>query len=200
MLFLSVDLASKFSAAMLRDSAGEVHWQGDSGGQSPKKWISTLKNLVWIAENKPEFREQELHMLVEDIPYGISNQAMTKPATRLQGMLMQAIDRDFYFINPSTWQKEYPGVARAPKGMSKTEGAKYRINAAKTEAQVLGYHAPDLVAKWQLENPTLKPLKKYTNPLEKQMTDYVDAFLINDWLIRHKDEYTTLTGVQLAMI
>lgn len=196
MYYLTVDLASKFSAAVLRDETGQVRWQGDSSGKSPKVWVLDLARVAHGILDKGE----EIKILVEDVPYGISSQAMTKPVTRLQGMLILALDVDFYFINPSSWQKDYPGVARAPKGMSKTEGAKYRIEAARIEAQRLGYHAPDLVQQWQDTHPDLKPLKKYTAPLEKNMTDYVDAFLMNDWLQRHQDDYTTLSGVQLAMI
>jgi len=195
-MFLTVDLASKFSAAILRDSSGQVLWQGDSMGKSSLEWVETLAKLV--AGIAPR---HELHILVEDVPYGISNQAMVKPVLRLQGMLIHALgNAEFYFINPSSWQRDYPGVARSPKGMTKAEGLKARVAAAKTEAQALNYHAPDLVAKWQKENPELKPLKKYTAHLEKAMTDYVDAFLMNDWLQRHVHEYKTLSGVQPPII
>lgn len=171
-------------------------------GLSANRWVKTLANVVWAVSKSPEFEDDRtLHILVEDVPYGISNQAMVKPVLRLQGMLIHALeDTEFYFINPSTWQKDYPGVARSPKGMTKAEGAKARIDAARIEAHSLGYHAPDLVQQWIDEHPDEKPLKKYTNPLEKAMTDYVDAFLMNDWLQRHVHEYKTLTGVQAPMI
>jgi hypothetical protein len=193
-MYLAVDLASRFSAAVLRDLDGKVVWQGDSGDMSPKAWCRRLATVVETA--KPT------HILVEDLPYGISQQGQTKAPTRLQGMLMMAVDEDFYFINPSTWQKDYPGVARAPKELklTKAESLKYRDAKALEHANNLGYSPPDLVAAWQEANPELKPLKKYTNPLVKQMTDYVAAYLISDWLIRHKDEYTTTVGVQIAMI
>lgn len=196
MFYLTVDLASKFSAAVLRDDTGQVRWQGDSTGKSAKEWVLTLQKV----SHGIMFKGEEIKILVEDVPYGISSQAMTKPVTRLQGMLILALDREFHFINPSTWQKDYEGVGRAPKGLSKTEGAKYRIAKAAEHAKALGYEAPDLVAQWQEKNPDLKPLKKYTGPLEKNMTDYVDAYLMNDWLVRHVDEYTTLSGVQVAYI
>jgi hypothetical protein len=127
---------------------------------------------------------------------------MVKPVLRLQGMLIHALkDFEFYFINPSTWQRDYPGVARSPKGLTKVEGAKARIEAARVEAQALGYHAPDLVQQYIDSLPEgAKILKKNTAPLEKNMTDYVDAFLMNDWLQRHKDDYKTLSGVQAPMI
>lgn len=198
MFFLTVDLASKFSAAMLRDGQGQVHWQGDSSDSSAHEWVGTLSTLAKGVLSKGH----ELHILVEDVPYGISNQAMVKPVLRLQGMLIQALgEAEFYFINPSTWQKDYPGVARSPKGMSKADGARARIEAARIEAMQLGYHAPDLVQAYIDSLPEgTKVLKKHTNPLEKNMTDYVDAFLMNDWLQRHVDDYKTLSGVQPPMI
>lgn len=197
MFYLTVDLASKFSAAVLRDDTSQVRWQGDSGGISPKAWVNTIAEVA----HRLEAQGHEVHILVEDVPYGVSSQAMTKPVTRLQGMLMMALDRDFYFINPSTWMKDYEGVSRAPKGMTKAESLVYRDAKALEHAQRLGYNPPDLVQSYVNSLPEgTKVLKKNTNPLVKSMTDYVMAFLINDWLVRHKDEYTTLTGVQIALI
>lgn len=195
-MFLTVDLASKFSAAVLCDERGKVRWQGDSAGLSAFKWSEKLAELAHDASYA-----EDLHLLIEDVPYGISNQAMVKPVLRLQGILLHALgDTPSYFINPSTWQSEYPGVGRAPRGMTKTEGAKYRIAKAAEYAKALGYEAPDLVGQWQEQNPTLKPLVKYTAPLEKARTDYTDAFLMNDWLRRHENDYTTLSGVQAPNI
>lgn len=196
-MYLTVDLASKFSAAILRDASGKVLWQADSGSFTAQEWVDKLAKLVCAIAPR-----HDLHILVEDVPYGISNQAMVKPVLRLQGMLIHALgNAEYYFINPSTWQKDYPGVARAPKEItSKAAKDAYRIGAAAEHALNLGYTPPDLVAQWQEENPDLKPLKKYTNPLEKAMTDYVDAFLMNDWLVRHVHEYKTLTGVQAPII
>lgn len=192
-MILTIDLASKFSAAVLRDSSGEVRWQGDSSGLSASGWVKTLRKVADLVV--PD------HILVEDVPYGISNQAMVKPVLRLQGMLLSALEGyEVYFINPSTWQKDFPGVGRAPKGLTKAEGAKYRIDKAEEYARSLGYEAPDLVAQWQKKNPDLKPLKKYTGPLEKSRTDYRDAFLMNVWLERHVHEYKTISGVQPAFI
>lgn len=191
-MYLSVDLASKFSAAILREAGGKILWQGDSAGKSPREWVQELARVAHGAG--------DVKILVEDVPYGVKSQAMTKPVLRLQGMLILALDVDFHFINPATWMKDYEGVARAPKGMSKSEGLKYRNAKALEYARELGYEPPDLISEWQKKNPDLKPLAKYTNDLKKSQTDYVMAFLINDWLVRHKHEYTTLSGVQLAMI
>lgn len=197
MLYLTVDLASKFSAAVLADDSGQVRWEADSAGLSAKEWVEKIAELV--AQIAPR---HDIKILVEDVPYGISNQAMVKPVLRLQGMLIHALGNvEFHFINPSTWQKEYPGVGRAPKGMTKTEGDKYRIAKAAEYALELGYEAPNLVQRYIDTLPEgTKVLKKNTAPLEKGMTDYVDAYLMADWLIRHREDYTTLSGVQAPII
>lgn len=191
-MYLTVDLASRMSAVILRDVAGQVIRQFDSRDKSPREFVECIAKLVhnWNPQ----------HILVEDVPFGISSQFQTKPVTRLQGMLMYAMDRDFYFVSPSQWQNSYPGVARAPKGMTKNAADKYRIEQARKHAEDLGYSPPDLVAQWQIEHPDLKPLKRYTAPLEKSMTDYVSAYLMSDWLMKNVDTYTTLSGVQISNI
>lgn len=193
-MFLTVDLASKMSAAVLRDEASQVRWQGNSLGMSAFDWVKRLKKVA--DTSNPQ------HILVEDVPYGVSSQAMTKPVTRLQGALMLALeDHEFYFVNPSTWMKDYDGVARAPKGLSKADSLKYRDQKAREHAERLGYTPPDLVQEYIDSLPEgAKVLKKNTAPYAKSMTDHIMAFLINDWLVRHKDEYTTLTGVQPPLI
>jgi hypothetical protein len=178
MIVLSVDLASKFSAACVNDEA-EVRREFDSSG------MSALQFAMKLSRTADEF-DVDL-ILIEDVPYGISSQAMVKPVLRLQGILLLALHRHFskiLFVNPSTWQKEYPGVARAPKGMSKAEGEKFRIEAARKAAEERGYSPPDLVAQYVASLPEgTKVLKKHTNPLEKIQTDYVDAFLMSDWAL-----------------
>lgn len=193
-MYLTVDLASKLSAAVLRDESLQVRWQGDSMNMSAFEWVERLQKVADKA--KP------LHILVEDVPYGVSSQAMTKPVTRLQGALMLALkDHNFFFVNPSTWMKDYEGVARAPKGLTKAESLRYRDEKAKEHATRLGYTPPNLVQQYIDSLPEgTKVLKKNTAPYAKSMTDYTMAFLINDWLVRHKDEYTTLTGVQPPLI
>lgn len=192
MKILTVDLASKFTAAMLRSDDGEVHRQFDSRGKSSFQLAREVESLA---------DEADL-ILIEDVPYGISSQAMTKPVLRLQGVLIRELEKQLhkvYFLNPSTWQKAYPGVATAPKGLTKTAKDAYRIEAARAHAERLGYTAPDLVAEYIASVPEgTKILKKHTNPLEKVMTDYVDAFLMNDWAhgIGNLSAFSNLAGVQ----
>ena len=195
---MTVDLASKFSAVIVRDRGGKIHCQFDSSG------MSAFSFAMKIARTGAEFNVQ--FYVIEDVPYGIASQAMTKPVTRLQGVLLLALHRvldNVVFLNPSTWQKRYPGVSTAPKELSKTEKDKYRIEAAKQHAARLGYSAPDLVAQYIASLPEgTKVLKKNTNPLEKSQTDYVSAWLISDWVFSFDsyDEIRTLVGVQPPMI
>jgi hypothetical protein len=179
MRVLTVDLASKFSAVNVRDSQRGVLCEFDSSGKS------AFEFAVAIAKAAEEFQPDLI--LIEDVPYGISSQAMVKPVLRLQGVLLLALHRwvsKTLFVNPSTWQKEYPGVARAPKGLSKAQAEASRIEAARVAAAERGYAPPDLVAAYVASLPDgAKVLKKHTNPLVKQMTDYVDAFLMADWAI-----------------
>lgn len=193
-MFFSVDFAKKHSAAILRDYEGKILWEGDSGNDSPFQWVRRLKSVADHAQ--PD------HFVVEDVPYGVSSQAMTKGVTRLQGALMLLLEEhEFYFLNPSTWMKDYEGVGRAPKGLSKAESLKYRDSKALEHANRLGYTPPDLVKAYTDSLPEgSKVLKKNTDPYKKAMTDYVMAFLINDWLVNHKDEYKTITGVQVPLI
>ena len=195
-MILTVDLASKYSAAILRDSDGKVYHQFDSGGQSALHFADQVASAE-------KFYDPEV-VLIEDVPYGISSQSMTKPVLRLQGAIIHAMATELdkvLWINPSTWQKAYPGVGTAPKGMAKAAGAAFRIQAALDHAERLGYTPPDLVAAYIESLPEgTKVLKKHTSPLEKTMTDYVDAFLMNHWAHEHIETLFDMTGVQKTFI
>jgi hypothetical protein len=192
-MLITVDLASKFSAVMVRSTWGEVICQFDSSGMTAFEFVDKI--LAAVLKYKPEL------ILVEDVPYGISSQAQTKPVTRLQGILILALRQHLdkvYFLNPSTWQKKYPGVGTAPRTIPKKDRDAYRIEAARAHAEGLGYTPPDLVAQYVASLPEgTRVLKKNTNPLAKSMTDYVDAFLMTDWAYGlGLKEVTKQTGVQ----
>lgn len=193
MTILTVDLASKFSAVCVMDEGGEVLCEFDSGGRAPFDFIN---EIVATAENFGVSL-----VVVEDVPPNPRfTQFMTKPVTRLQGALIYALylsgllDQTV-FVNPSEWQRTYDGVSRGTP--------EDRIEAARVAALALGYTPPDLVAPYIASLPEGKrPLKKMTKPLEKQMTDYIDAFLIARWALTF-DTYEQLTeskNVQPAYI
>lgn len=208
MHILSVDLAAKFSAAMVVDDDRWVHWEDDSSGfnsGTPHTPFGFLRVLREIAE---EF--DPAIILVEDVPYGISQQAMVKPPLRYQGMLIREfsgplLDR-LFFLNPSTWQYTYPGVARAPKGLTGRAADEFRQQAAAGHAVRLGYQPPDIVNPYvsRLTDAGQRVLKKNTDVLNKALTDYVDAFLIADWGHTHAAELlldpAALSGVQRPAI
>lgn len=184
--YTTVDLASKQSAWNTSTAEGELLHEGDSLGLSS---IVTVRNVV---QHLKTFNPKIL--LVEDLPYGIKSQAMTKPVTRLQGMLMLGVyesgwDGEFYFINPASWQKFFPGVSHGP--------ADERIESARVHAKRLGYEPPNLVQNYLDSLPEgKKALKKHTAPLAKTQTDYIDAFLLQAYLRMHDGKIQGLSGVQ----
>jgi hypothetical protein len=193
-----VDLASKQSAVLLRDrGTGEVHDQFDSIGLSS----FDLARRVGVNARR---KDVEL-TVIEDVPYGISSQAQVKPVLRLQGIfiavLHPALDRTL-FLDPSRWMSMFPGVQRAPKGLTKTEADKARIEAARLHALERGYEPPNLVQRYIDSLPAgTKVLKKHTAPLEKSMTDYVSAFLMSEFIRSMSEEdFRALQGVSPAYI
>jgi hypothetical protein len=193
MTILTVDLASKFSAVCVMDEGGGVLCEFDSGGVSPIDFVDQ------IVDTAVAFGVSLL--VIEDVPPNNKfTQYMTKPVTRLQGVIIYPLAKNdllssTVFVNPSEWQRTYDGVSRGTP--------EDRIEAARVAALALGYTPPDLVAPYIASLPEGKrPLKKMTKPLEKQMTDYIDAFLIARWALTF-DTYEQLTeskNVQPAYI
>lgn len=204
MIVLTVDLAAKFSAVCVGDG-NEVYREFDSRKLTPLNFAKAIR----LAAVKYAVDV----IVIEDVPYGISNQAMTKAVTRLQGWIMRELAEEeglldiTVFLNPATWQREFPGVANVPrdiaKGMTKTQKDAYRIEAARVHAADRGYAPPNLVAKFTAEQPAGKRiLKKDTAPLIKNMTDYIDAFLMKEWTLNYTSVEALLKvpGVQAPLL
>lgn len=180
---LAVDLASKFSAAMVVDLEGQVLCQFDSTGLTPIEFAEQCAQVALDYE--------VTDAIFEDIPYGISGQGQVKAPFRMQGIVIDEMAKvdmldKTWFLNPSTWQNTFDGVARAPKGLTKVEGERARYEAAREHALARGYEPPPLVAQYiadfRLHNGEFaRILKKNTNPLAKTETDYIDAYLIAAW-------------------
>lgn len=184
---MTVDLAAKFSAVVVREEGGEVHSQFDSLDKSSFEFVTEI--LENIVAHDPQY------VIVEDVPYGISGQGQVKNILRLQGILIHAL-RDHLdkvlFVTPSTWQNTYRGVARGKPDE--------RVEAARLHALRLGYTPPDLVQEYTDSIPEGKRvLKKHTNPLAKVMTDYIDAFLMSEWAIERNHDFN-ISGVQPVFI
>ena len=183
-VLLSVDLAAKFSAVVLRGAGGGVTAQFDSRDKRPLQFLREIADMALVYEVDM--------IVVEDVPYGISNQSMIKPVLRLQGALcayltaMRCLDRT-WFVSPSLWMKDFSGVQLVPKGYTKAAADTYRIEQARMYPERGGYSPPDLVSEYEKNCQGLgkKILKKDTNPLAKSMTDYVSAWLMSEWALGH---------------
>lgn len=186
-----MDLASKYSAWQVRDGR-EVLAEGDSG---PLSAFDFCKKIRAVAdEYQPDV------IVVEHVPpmvkFGLES------IFRLQGVLMAYchpwLDR-MLFLMPQTWQKTFPGVGVAPREIPKAQRDAYRAERAREHAAARGYHPPDLVAAYVASLPPgARVLARDIKPLAKAMTDYVDAFLIGEWVqaVGSIDELRKLQGVQ----
>jgi hypothetical protein len=198
-MILTVDLAAKFSAAILRDRAGKVHLQFDSRGMSHFAFAAKVGRIA---------RDPDVELVViEEVPFNPRyTQVMVKPVFKFQGVLLAVLHPvldKVLMLDPSTWMRPYPGVQRAPKGYTKTAGDKFRIAKAAEYALSFGYTPPDLVQEFIDSQPEgTRILKKHTNPLEKSKTDYVSAFLMNHFVTSMtEEEFRALpSGVQPAHI
>lgn len=181
---LSVDFASRFSAAMVRDSGGTIIAQFDSFGTSPFEFCGMLADAAVDYDVK--------YSIFEDIPHGINRLFMVKSVLRLQGAVMN----EFYKVNkldtllwlqPAVWQRSFEGVWKGG------------IEGARVAAERLGYVGPDLLTDYDHMLPAKGPERtKMRAQLRKASTDYPDAFLINIWA--HEQEDLPGSGVQPSMI
>lgn len=183
-MIVGVDLASKASACVVLDDAGEVIDQFDSWGKSAIAFIDPIVN--WMT-----YTAQPVSLVVEDVPYGISNQKMIKSVLRLQGLLYGLLVCELeperlqhvHYVLPSTWQRHFT-VWRGGK------------DAAKVRAEELGYTAPNLLELYADRIPEKGPLRtKARADLRKSETDYADAYLISKWALEVGDRITSLSQV-----
>ncbi len=170
--------------------------QFDSRGVSVLKFAKTV--AAYAAESDLT--------VIEDVPYGVSSQKMVKPVLRVQGAILACFDLmkldPPVFISPSVWMKEFPGTQHAPRGMSKSAADAYRIEQAEWHAKEAGYVPPDLVGDYLAGLPEgKKALKKDTNVLEKNRTDYISAFLISEYCRQFtRDELLAMPGVSEGIL
>lgn len=191
-MILTVDLASKFSAAIVRGTDGQIHCEVDSLNRDPREFAKMLADLGRLYEVR--------YIIVEDVPYGISQQFMVKPVLRLQGRVIQAFEDaglpSPLFVAPATWQRAM--------GVFKKRGTKPAEQAAITAAVAAerGYTPPDLLQVHAAEIPEKGPERtKIRSLLKKSSTDYVDAFLISEWarwVIEEEFDFLSIQGVQAA--
>lgn len=169
MRVLAIDLAAKFSAGVVTEQ-GKVLFEFDSWGRSQLDFSS------YIAEVALEYDVDMV--MVEDLPYGLSKQFQTKPATRLQGIVIRAMyDQGLLsktlFVNPIEWQKKF----KVNKGGGSTP---------REVAERLGYTQRLPIEMYADQIPPLgkehsKQRAKVRAQLKKASEDYDDAFLIAVW-------------------
>lgn len=182
---LAVDFAARFSAAVVRNSGGEVLSQFDSFGTSSFEFCGMLADAASDYDVK--------YAILEDVPHGINRLFMVKAVLRLQGAVMNeffklnVLDR-LWWLDPSTWQRSFDGVWKGgPEG-------------AKAAAERLGYVGPDLLVEYDHLLPDKGPERtKMRQQLKKATTDYPDAFLISEWAFAQEDVPST-PGIQPSMI
>ena len=188
---LGIDLAARNSAGIvLRDggltSHGEVLDDIDSLNLPP---VAFCMGVVALAAK----HDVDL-IAVEDVPYGISSQAMVKPVLRLQGILIACLAQEglldrTVFVNPATWQRAVGVYGKAKTG-------------ARDLARSFGYEPPDLLALHASDINRLhgKERTRLRDRLKKATTDYDDAFLLTYWAALHLGDIRRIPGVQEPMI
>lgn len=182
---LAIDLAPKFSAAVLVDSGGEVVWQDDAyaGGN----YLTHDDFLVAALQHAGMIGGQPAQLLVEAVPQIMRFDTGVKTVLRNQGVLIFLAGRlgvPLWFVPPALWQR---GIGVWRKTPAQTAAV----------AKELGYVAPDLLADWQAKG--LIPehgeeRQKVREMLKKVRTDYVDAWLMTRWGQNTQDPDTGLTA------
>jgi hypothetical protein len=155
----SVDLASRYSAVVRYRGPGQPVTEQHSSLFLPEYEFLEFCCAPWAPESQEEPPEV---LIVEDVPHGIPNAAMTKRVFRLQGMILELMRCHGYrssviFYPPALWQRQIPGVWR--------QGPAAVVPVAKGR----GYEPPDL---------TEEGLSKTQQDIRlKCMTDYCAAYL-----------------------
>lgn len=175
---LAVDLASRLSAGFMRGV--RTTYEFDSWESTPIAFAEEIAGAASLADL----------IVIEDVPYGISNQKMVKPVLRLQGIIIAELARESalertVFLNPSTWQ-------RALGVFGKDKGGTHDL------AVSLGYTSRDYVDVYgaSLDGLKGKERSKVRAQLKKLSTDYDDAFLIEHWARKNYAGIRDLVGVQ----
>lgn len=164
---VAVDLAAKLSAVCILSPEGEVMDEFSSFQISTGEFILQLVHRS-LASLDDLGEEAAISVIaIEGIPHGMKFIGMVSKTLRLQGRILQALDRfslmeKVLFVPPALWQRTFPGVWR--------QGPEAVIPAAK---ELLGYDPPD--TGWESLHHQARQDGK------KAMTDYCAARLIAEW-------------------
>lgn len=159
---IAVDLAAKYSAAVLLTGQGRVEAQFDSVEVDEDDFLINVVSAYTFS-----FADQ---LIVEDLPHGVGYRGLVKRVCQIQGRLADKMARrgqlgQLLFVAPETWRRHYPPLRKRGAGQ----------DAVLPIAAELGYTPPDLS---HLHGP-----RGGTALADKVRTDYADAYLIGRWAI-----------------
>ncbi len=157
---VAVDLAARYSAACWMNYSGFVLDEWDSWNRTELQFIQqTIRPFTQDSE-PPEV------LIIEDLPHRLPFSALVKQVSRLQGRIVEAMDRydmadKIVFVPPAEWRKFYPALAKRGSGPQ----------AVVPVAEETGYAPPDVSSRGA------------KTIADKVATDYCAAFLIGNWAI-----------------
>lgn len=178
MIVQSIDLAARFSASCVLGPGGSavIEECGSLGldglALTQTKFIDRVLRV--FERSWPDF------LVVEDVPHQMRFDSGTKNTCRLQGALMERLGAKLgtaqlskvLMVPPALWQRHFTGVWRAGE-----------VGAATCAREQYGYEPPDLHELYKALYADLhyKERQDVRSGLKKQVTDYVDAFLMAKW-------------------
>ncbi len=165
---LAVDLAAKYSAAMLMTGDRTVHHAWDSWQMSETVWIETLA-ACFMPDHWDGLVEPAV-AVIEDLPHRLPHTTTTKAVGRLQGRIYDRFEQaglasKIVFLDPATWRNTHKTLRGKNLGP---------VAVIETAAN-FGYEPP-----WEELHRRAKGNGGKTRAA-KVASDYCSAFLIGQW-------------------
>lgn len=173
-MIFAVDLAAKFSGAVILNSAGEVVDEFHSWQLTPAKWANLLtRKLRMLPEDTLVF--------VEDMPFSVGQTKTVRDVYRLQGRIIQLFHESgsshrIVWVPPNLWQGYY-------KSFGMRSGDKKQAKVIAFEHY--GYSPPELLHK-DLHG-------KDRVDARKTMEDHIDAFLIARYVLEQSQYHGSVS-------
>ena len=162
---LAIDLAPRFSAAILRAESGRWYSIVSPYDSSPERFVRKVRDAWGVPDV----------LLVEDVPPGMKNTSVMKAQYQMQGRVLEAFDPyaqgpehvPIYLIRPHTWQKAM-GVSDGRKSLN----TKPYKEASQETAGERGWTAPFDYTEYH---------GKERQERRKSCGDSADAYLLSEW-------------------